>query len=622
MHEAAEKVEREVERVAYKEDDDEGDDAYHAHAVGGGHRGDVVEHLRHNAAREHEGHDTRIRKYIAEPARQRIINAAERRGELAEALRVPPRAEEERDDTDDEHDLARSEERVRHAEKLQPHHHAAHEDDPQRRFLEETVHDVAALCLEIEADRHTGVEVDDAEHHRAVEHERAVVHGIEEIRQTLPRACGIKHMYKLIRRVAEETARQRAHDERGYAAVQKQLAEAETALAGLYLRQRDHRRDDHQQPVAHVRHHQPVEDDEERRHERVGIDRTVGGQRIHIRDHVQSVGELIVFQRHGDAWVFVLLRGAALPRAVVFIEHARKLALALRRHPALHEHNAVRAVEPAFRLRHGDLRAHAVARELQLVPAHALADNGALARGFLRRKILQRARRLGESLARGALHAGERRLRKAEGAQHLLHAAQPLAYAHYGDIPAGLVLVHAEKLRLLTGVRQRRAHRVKIGLEREAAEKDVGVLCPLHAERDVQIQPRLKRLCQHALAALLRGDALYAVIRVLYRPGELQCRVQPRIVQQDGGRDLRRGREKLRLCGGVFVQQRYRVGERGLLGLERHELCVLTAENISKLTCRDLVLDLRKLHAAALHELPQESVLLRADSHKIELFHF
>ena len=51
--------------------------------------------------------------------------------------------------------------------------------------------------------------------------------------------------------------------------------------------------------VAHVRHHDAVEQNEERRHQRIGSHIVVGGQRVHLRHHIQRLGEPVVFSCTG-----------------------------------------------------------------------------------------------------------------------------------------------------------------------------------------------------------------------------------------------------------------------------------------------------------------------------------
>ena len=79
MDEAAEQVQREVERVAYDGDKQEHEDV----ACNGA---DGVEHLGYNAARKHERHESGVAEYVAEVAGDAVIHCADEAGNYAEAL--------------------------------------------------------------------------------------------------------------------------------------------------------------------------------------------------------------------------------------------------------------------------------------------------------------------------------------------------------------------------------------------------------------------------------------------------------------------------------------------------------------------------------------------------------
>ena len=103
-----------------------------------------------------------------------------------------------------------------------------------------------------------------------------------------------EHLHDRRHGVAEEAACHDAEQERRHAAGEQQLAEILAAAFRLHLAERNERRDHHHKAVAHVRHHDAVEQNEKRRHERVRIDRAVGRQAVHVRDHVQRFGKFVV----------------------------------------------------------------------------------------------------------------------------------------------------------------------------------------------------------------------------------------------------------------------------------------------------------------------------------------
>ena len=74
----AQKVKSEVERMADNEDGQERQDRQDIQSARFcGHERNGVENLSDNAACKHECHDTGVRQYIAKPAGQRIVDAAE-----------------------------------------------------------------------------------------------------------------------------------------------------------------------------------------------------------------------------------------------------------------------------------------------------------------------------------------------------------------------------------------------------------------------------------------------------------------------------------------------------------------------------------------------------------------
>ena len=117
--------------------------------------------------------------------------------------------------------------------------------------------------------------MDKAEHHRADEHRHNVGHRTEQAPQLAPSVGLAGDLADLRERVAEKSAGEYAHHERRYAAVQKQLAEAQRALARLNFLHRHDRGEDHYKSVAHVRHHKSVEQNEKRSHQRVRVNAVV-----------------------------------------------------------------------------------------------------------------------------------------------------------------------------------------------------------------------------------------------------------------------------------------------------------------------------------------------------------
>ena len=157
-------------------------------------------------------------------------------------LGVASRAEEQHHRADDQH----RETRIMQRAVLDDHHvrreqQPSDEDDPQRALFKECAGLVAVLDLLHGRDHHAGVQVQHAQHQRAVEDQIAVGLGAEEMPQTGPGALGVEQVDELIGDVAEEGAGQNAHRRRGDAAVEQQLAEGQRAAARLELFERHER---------------------------------------------------------------------------------------------------------------------------------------------------------------------------------------------------------------------------------------------------------------------------------------------------------------------------------------------------------------------------------------------
>ena len=159
--------------------------------------------------------------------------------------------------------------------------------------------------------------MDHTENHRADQNQHTVGHGVKEARQHAPAFRLPEDLSDLLGGVAEEAARQRAHDEGRDAAVEQQPAEGQRPFSGLDLRHGHQGRDHHDQAVAHIRHHQAVEQDEEGRHQRVRIHAVIGRERIHVRDHVQRVGDPVVLQLNRDVGILRRVRFFGLPGTAV-----------------------------------------------------------------------------------------------------------------------------------------------------------------------------------------------------------------------------------------------------------------------------------------------------------------
>ena len=374
--------------------------------------------------------------------------------------------------------------------------------------------------------------------------------------------------------------------------------------------------------VAHVRHHQPVKQDEEGGHQGVRVHAPVGRERVHIGHHVEGVAEFVVLEADRDLGVFVLSRVLGLPGAAEALKERGELRLPFGGEPALQDHDTLRAAHAFLRLGQGNFYVHAVGGELELVPMYRVVHNVAHAVFLLRRELLEALLGVELAFARGARHTAEGAGREAEGPQRVLEGVELPLHADQQHIVRLLLLVDGEELGLLIHSLERLAH----GLQREAggdgAHQHAGALGALKVQGQVQREPGLQRLDHRALAALLRADAPDARLIALQGLRNAQRARKTRIVQQDAALQLGLGRKQLRLFRRVAVQELHRVDEGAVLALELTELAALGADKALGLGPGELRLQLRDLHAAAAHQLLEQLLLPVADSQQPELFHF
>ena len=198
---AAQQVQREVESIAgYRHEQEE----HHVPRD----RAERIEDRCNDRACQHQGHQSGIRKNVAEVARHMVIDRAEDRCDLAEALRAPAGADHDHRKTHVQND-------VRHAER---HARDAREHDPPGELLPDRVHDLALLDLLDKADGHAGHDLDKAEGHGPDQDGDGIIQRGKERRERLERGVGVNDADELRQEVAEEAAGQRAHEERADAA--------------------------------------------------------------------------------------------------------------------------------------------------------------------------------------------------------------------------------------------------------------------------------------------------------------------------------------------------------------------------------------------------------------------
>ena len=430
-----------------------------------------------------------------------------------------------------------------------------------------------------------------------------------------------EHVHDRRHSVAEEAARHDAEQERRHAAGKQQLAEILAATFRLHLAERDECRDHHHKAVAHVRHHDAVEQNEKRCHERVRIHRAVGRQAVHVRDHVQRLGKFVVFEFDRHLGVLVLRGIGQIPGAVILCKHRGELVLLRRREPAAHAHDALGADETLFRLRAAELHARAVDAELERIPVRskggdvrlrllALADDVRDLHLCVLDVLLCRARR-----------AAEVRQREAGRAQRRDGFRQLLLQTNEQHIVLFLVRRDLIQLRLGRSVRQRFGGLGKVHCRGQHAERNAGPYGFAQIQRQVKRLPRAQGLHVAAELGLLAVEPAHSRLQLIELGDRIELLPVRTVVQEVGLRDLRPGAEQLGLDRRILVQQLERsVQARQLTARLRHVAALLTQDRGS-LCIRQKRVRFRDLHAAEQHQVTQQSIFLPANDHEPQLFH-
>ena len=259
---------------------------------------------------------------------------------------------------------------------------------------------------------------------------------------------------------------------------------------GLILPRHQHRGQDHQKSVAHIRHHDTVEQNEERRHQRVGVHIVVGGQRVHLRHHIQRLGEPVVLQLHRNLGDLILRGIRRLPGTPQLVQQSANSGELFRRRPALEKEDSSVGQQPLGVLVLGGLGRQPVCVDPQGVPGAGLGHNGggggllllAVLRDLAGQSVQILRRRTGEALeGRGAETEGTKTLQ-------CLFLFRPMA----DQQTVALLLVGTDLQHLGGGVRQGRLYGGHIGGTGTHHQPEHRVLGPLDFQGHVQPTPRLQ----------------------------------------------------------------------------------------------------------------------------------
>lgn len=602
---AAQQVQREVQGVAHHGDEHEGDHVASDAAQS-------VEHAGDDAAGEHQGHEPGVGEHVAENAGGAVVDRAHEGPRLADALGVPGGAVDQHEDAGDEDHRIPG--HVAHAQDQQPH---AQVDDPPGALVPDPVPQVAVLGLLHEAHDLSGDDLDEAQHQGAHQDGHGVLQRREQGRQGGEGGVRVDDGGQLGQEVPEEAAGHGPHHKGADPAVEQQLREVPHPASGPHLFDHKGRAQHHQQPVPHVRHHDPVEQDEEGGHQGVGVHGAVHRQGVHLRDHVHAPGQRSVAQLHRHLGVLLRRRVRQLPGAVEAAQDPLQLRDVGRVHPPVQAEDAASRQEPLLGLLRGQDLLDLIHAQLQRPGLRPHGPDGVQLRLSLGPDRLQLALQPPDVLPGGARRVLELGKAEAVGPQDLQRRALLGAVDHH--LQALLLLVGGQQRHLgrLRRLRHGASHGIEVHGAGHRAQKDRRVPGPRLAQgqlagfpgpqaQDLGVQPGLP------------GGALAGGLGVVvHRPGLLQRRGHGPPVQQVSLPDLRPRRQKALLLGGVLAQ-----GGQGLLQLRqlalglRHPGLVPDEQGVGLVRRR-----LADLHAARVEQAGEQSVPIPGQGDEPQPFH-
>ena len=222
-------------------------------------------------------------------------------------------------------------------------------------------------------DEHTREQVDNAEKHTAYEYGVRVVERVNErMRHKADGTLLAEHLVNGGYRIAEEAAGEYTHYKCGDTAFEHQSEEILSSALGSRFLYRRQRKEYHYETVAHVCHHDAVEQYKEHGHDGVGVNAAVSRQAVHIGRHVQRLGKFVVAELYRNVGVLGLLRLLKLPCAVEVCQAIGKRLFLRGGEPSGQAQNAVRADKSRLGIRLCDLDVHAVKAELEVFPLRSV----------------------------------------------------------------------------------------------------------------------------------------------------------------------------------------------------------------------------------------------------------
>lgn len=207
-------------------------------------------------------------------------------------------------------------------------------------FTAQGVHGLPTADLVVHAHGHAGEDLDHAQHQRADEYGQRIIQRGEQAGQSHGGAGD--HFGELGDQISKEAAGDGAEEEGGHTAVFEEVEELGVFAPQVFLFHHKPAAQHHQKPVAHVRHHHAVEEDEEGGHQGVGVHAAVGRQGIHVGYGVQGADHGAALELDRNLGIF--LRGGIrqLIGAAEAVQQLRQGLFLLGRGPAFQEGRSFR----------------------------------------------------------------------------------------------------------------------------------------------------------------------------------------------------------------------------------------------------------------------------------------
>ena len=178
-----------------------------------------------------------------------------------------------------------------------------------------------------------------AQSHGSDQDHQGIVQRREQSRQSEVLSAG--QQYDLRQEITEETACNGTHDECGNTAERHQPKQMTAHSFWTVLSVDDHACNKHEKSISHIGHHNAVEQNKKRRHQRVGIHIVICGQCIHLRDHIERSCKPVVFQFDRNLRILFFCWICSIPGTVMLLQIGFDIFQSVSRNPAFKEEHGV-----------------------------------------------------------------------------------------------------------------------------------------------------------------------------------------------------------------------------------------------------------------------------------------